>query len=168
MQRRVVLASSVLLLSLASGSASALELHEGATSHAAITLPDDWAVSTDGVWALADAPDHRAHVRIASPAPTTGALGDAQAEAFLINFIAETWATYTVDRHVRHVTCGRFIGVEIMGHGAGDSWDRAKFHLFLLVDPAAPQKPAVVLVSGREDGWDTYHALLDRAVHALH
>ena len=166
MQRRVVLVSSLLLLPLTSGTAAALELHEGATSHAAITLPDDWAVSADGVWALADAPDHRAHVRIASPAAAV--LSDAQAEAFLVNFIAETWATYTVDRHVHHVTCGRFVGVEILGHGAGDSWDRAKFHLFLLIDPSAPQKPSVVLVSGREDGWDVYHPILDRAVHALH
>jgi hypothetical protein len=164
MKARVALASSLLSVVLLAPSASAVELREGA--HAAITLPDDWAISTDGAWALADAPDHRARVRIATQA--TGLLGDTQAEAFLINFIAETWATYTVDRHVRHVTCGRFVGVELFGHGAGDSWDRAKFHLFLLVDPSAPQKAAVVLVTGREDAWNATHPALDRAVHALH
>jgi hypothetical protein len=166
MKTRVAVVSGLLSLALASGPASALELHEGQVSHAAITLPDDWALSTDGAWSLADSPDHRARVRIATH--STGILAEAQAEAYLVNFIAETWATYTVDRHVRHVTCGRFVGLELFGHGAGDTWDRAKFHLFLLIDPAAPQKGAVVLVSGREDAWDAVHPALDRAVHALH
>lgn len=144
--------------------ASAVELREG--SEFALTVPDGWGLSTDGAWALADAPDHRAHVRLASHG--TGALADTQAEAYLLNFIAQSWGTYTVDRHVRHVTCGKLVGLELSGHGAGDGWDRARFHLFLLIDPASPQKGAVVLISGKDDAWEAYHPLLEHAVHALH
>jgi len=130
-----------------------------------VTLPEGWGTSTDGAWSLADAPDHRAHVRIATYGK--GVLTDGDAEGFLTSFI-ESWPTYTVDRHVRHVTCGHFVGVEVSGHGAGDGWERARFHLFLLVDPAASQKGAVVLITGRDDAWEAVHPALDRAVHGAH
>jgi hypothetical protein len=167
MKSRVGLVSSVLALALLSTprSASATELHEGA-SPLSVTVPDGWSISVDGAWALADAPDHTARVRIATHG--TGVLADLAAEAYLINFIADSWATYTVDKHVRHVQCGRYIGLELYGHGSGDTWSRAKFHLYLLIDPGSPQKGAVVLISGREDAWDAAHPPLDRAVHALH
>lgn len=170
MKRALAIASSVLTLTvtmaLFGAPAFATEVREGDAPNVAITLPADWTVAQDGAWSLADAPDHRAHLRLLSSA--TGLLADGQAEAFLVNLIAETWGTYTVDRHVRHVACGRLVGIELLGHGAGDSWDRAKFHLFLLVDPGAPQRSAIVLLSGKDDAWDTYHPVLERAVHALH
>jgi len=168
MNRRAGIASWLLggALALLPASASAVELREGQRAQVAITLPDGWTVSAEGAWSLADAPDHRAHLRVATHGG--GLLGDLEAEAYLINFIAQTWGTYTVDRHVRRVTCGRWAGLELYGHGSGDSWDRAKFHLFLLVDPSSPQRGAVVLISGREDAWDAYHPALDRAVHAIH
>ncbi len=146
--------------------AAARELQEAQQSHLSITLPDTWAVSTEGAWSLAEAPDHLARVRIAGHG--TGVLSDLDAEAYLLNFVAQTWATYTVDKHVRRVTCGRFVGLELYGHGAGDSWDRASFHLFLVVDPQNVTKGAVVLISARSDAWDAVHPALDRAVHALH
>ena len=160
------LAFAVLASVLSSAPASALELQDAQQSHLAVTVPDGWNLSTDGAWSVADAPDHRARVRIAGHG--RGVLGEAQAEAYLIDFIAQLWSTYTVDRHIRHVACGRFAGLEISGHGSGDSWDRASFQLFVLVDPSNVQKAAVVLLTGRSDAWETLHPGLERAVHALH
>jgi hypothetical protein len=146
--------------------AFALELTEAQQSHVAITVPDSWSLRTEGPWALAEAPDHLAHVRLASH--SRGLLADLEAEAYLVNFVAETWATYTIDRHVRRVICGRFTGLELYGHGAGDGWDHANFHLFMLVDPQNVQRGVVVLITGRNDAWDAVHPVVDRAVHALH
>ncbi len=66
------------------------------------------------------------------------------------------------------MTCGRFAGVEVYGHGSGDGWDRASFRIFLVVETASPDKGAVVLLTGRTDAWETYHPGLERAVHAIH
>jgi hypothetical protein len=168
MRRRVVavLTPCLLAFALAAGPAFSLELHDGPRSKAAVTVPDTWALSTDGAWALADSPEHQASVRIAAHA--LGPLADAAAEAYLIGFIAPSWGTYTVDRHVHHVTCGRWSGVELYGHGSGDGWERARFHAFLLVETASPQKGVIVLITGRTDTWDAFHPALDRAVHAIH
>ena len=125
-----------------------------------------WSLSTDGSWALATAPDRAAKVRVAWYGK--GLLADLAAESFLVNFIADAWGTYTIDRHVHHVACGKLVGLELLGHGAGDSWERASFHLYLLVDSASPERGAVVLVSGKQDAWETAHPPLDRAVHAIH
>jgi hypothetical protein len=159
-------ASLLAALWLAAATARAVEVQEPVVAHVAITVPDTWKVGTEGAWALAESPDKTAKVRVASY--VRGILADLAAESFLIDLIADTWATYTVDKHVRRVSCGRYNGLEIQGHGAGDSWDRASFHLFLLIDPQNAQKGALVLLTGRSGAWDAAHPPLERAVHAIH
>jgi hypothetical protein len=167
LRRRIVSAlGAALLISMPGGAARAAELRDPSHPELSITVPDTWSLSSDGSWALAAAPDRSAKLRVVWYGK--GLLADLAAESLLVNFIADTWATYTVDRHIRHVTCGKLAGLDVMGHGAGDSWDRASFHLYLLVDPASPDRGAVVLISGKQDAWDAAHPPLDRAVHAIH
>ncbi len=166
MVRRFAVLACVLGVVSTAAPASAVELTEAA-AHVAVTVPDGWVASTDGIWSLAEAPDHVARVRITHYERTLPA--DAAAESYLLDLMAQSWSTYTVDRHARRVTCGRFSGVELFGHGSGESWDRAKFHAFLLVDPqSATPRGAVVLVDTQSDAWDAAHPALERAVHALH
>ncbi len=94
MRLKVAVASCLSAVVLLSVPALAVELREAQHARIAITVPDGWAISTDGNWALADGPDHRARARIA--AHDAGLPSDPQAEAFLVNFIVQTWGTYTI------------------------------------------------------------------------
>ena len=154
-----------LALATAAAPAFAVDLREP-QSHLGFVVPDGWTLAEDGAWSQVDAPDHRFRGRITAHA--RGVLPDSEAETTMLNLLSQKWATYTVDQHARRMTWPGFAGVEILGHGSGDSWDRAKFHMLLVVDRASPQRGVIVWLSGREDAWETYHGLLDRAVRLLH
>jgi hypothetical protein len=146
--------------------AFALDLRVGHGSRATIGVPDEWALLADGPWSMAEAPDHRARLRVAPS--TAGLPGDPRAEAHVVDLIADTWNTYIIDRRARRVVCGRWVGIEVVGHGAGDGWDRAFFHIYLLAEQTSQDKGVVVLLTGRSDAWPSVHPALDRAVHGMH
>jgi len=154
---------SIALLS-AAVPAHALEVRDPET-RLGFVVPDGWAVATDGPWTAVDAPDHRFRGRIM--AHTRGAVTDREAESLMLGLLGQKWTTYTVDQHAHRVVWASFAGVDIVGHGSGDGWDRARFHMFLVVDQSAPARGAIVWLSGRDDAWDTYHPAIDHAVRLL-
>src|ERR1700685_1589060 len=128
--RFVPLASAVALLA-ATPSVFALDVRDP-DSHLGFVVPDSWLLASDAPWTQVDAPDHKFRARIA--AHTRGALTDRESEPAMLNLLGAKWHTYPVGQHARRVSFPGFVGYDIVGHGAGDAWDRAKFHMFLVVD----------------------------------